>query len=297
MSGEPDLYPNTSGEWIIYLQQLMIYRGYWQGTADGEFSDGLAAAVRSLQQRYGLTPDGVVRADMWGILTGATQSASPGTPSGAASAGTAGGLTATGAEPGQVPVSESQGGWPAFEFTLGEVPIAEADFDTGSAAIHVELNLTGKVKVSLPGHAEGVTLTAEGLQFEAKQSLHGITDGLQVSGLGTGAVGIAGTYGNQFGQTSYGFEDGAMVYRGQCAISYSVPSPPGSAEVEGSVGYSLKVRVIPHPGGGEPEPASDTSGWFERNEGALAIVGVGALGIIAILAFPESLPILALSAA
>lgn len=305
MSDEPELYPGTSGEWVTYLQQLMTYYGYWRGPEDGGFSDDLASAVRILQQQYGLTADGVVRADTWAILTGATQSTQSGTGAPAADAtassatAAAGqGLAATGAQPEQVPASESAGGWPAFEFTLGDVAIAEADFDTGNAEVHVELSLDGTVKVALPGHAEGVTLTAEGLELEAKQSLHGITDGLQVTGLGTEAVGVAGSYGNNYGQTSYGFEDGAMVYRGQCTISYRMPCPHGEIEVEGAVGYTLKVRVVPHPGSDEPEPAQDTSSWFERNsQGIWAVVAVGAaIGVIAILA-PEALPVVVLATA
>lgn len=308
MSDEPDLYPGTSSEWVTYLQQLMAYYGFWQGPQDGAFSDDLAAAVRTLQLQYGLTVDGVVHADTWAILTGATQSstnaaaadtAGAGAGAGAGADAGAHGLSATGAQPEQVPVSESAGGSPAFEFTLAEVPIAEADFDTGNAAVHVELSLNGTVKVSLPGHVEGVTLSAEGLQLEAKQALHGITDGLQITGLGSQAIGITGTYGNDFAQASYGFEDGAMVYRGQCKIAYRVPCPHGETEIEGAVGYALKVRVVPHPGSGdEPEPASDTSSWFERHSQTIwGTVAVGAaLGIIAILA-PEALPVVALAAA
>ena len=73
MTGEPELHPYTSGEWVTYLQQVLKHYGRWNGAEDGEFNDELLAAVRALQSEYQINPaDGVVRADTWAVLTGAT---------------------------------------------------------------------------------------------------------------------------------------------------------------------------------------------------------------------------------
>lgn len=75
MSDEPELQKNQSGEWVVYLQQLLAHAGYWQGETNGEFGDDLESAVTQYQSAYGLTADGVVRHDTWDALTGrATQS-------------------------------------------------------------------------------------------------------------------------------------------------------------------------------------------------------------------------------
>jgi peptidoglycan hydrolase-like protein with peptidoglycan-binding domain len=70
MSDEPELQKNQSGEWVVYLQQLLAHAGYWQGDTDGEFGDDLEYAVTQYQSAFGLSADGVVRHDMWDALTG-----------------------------------------------------------------------------------------------------------------------------------------------------------------------------------------------------------------------------------
>lgn len=70
MADEPELVKYQSGEWVQYLQQLLANAGYWSQDADGEFGDDLEQAVMQLQSAYGLSGDGVVRADTWGVLTG-----------------------------------------------------------------------------------------------------------------------------------------------------------------------------------------------------------------------------------
>jgi peptidoglycan hydrolase-like protein with peptidoglycan-binding domain len=75
MSGEPELDPGISGEWVTYLQQLMGQGGFWQGPEDGEFTDDLKTAITTLQQQNGLMADGLVRADTWDLLTGMTTQA------------------------------------------------------------------------------------------------------------------------------------------------------------------------------------------------------------------------------
>jgi putative peptidoglycan binding protein len=70
MSDEPELQKNQSGEWVVYLQQLLAHAGYWQGDTNGEFGDDLESAVTQYQSAYGLSADGVVRHDTWAALTG-----------------------------------------------------------------------------------------------------------------------------------------------------------------------------------------------------------------------------------
>jgi peptidoglycan hydrolase-like protein with peptidoglycan-binding domain len=70
MADEPELEKNQSSEWVQYLQQLLQQGGYWSGEANGEFDDALEQAVMQFQSAYGLTADGVVRADTWAALTG-----------------------------------------------------------------------------------------------------------------------------------------------------------------------------------------------------------------------------------
>jgi hypothetical protein len=184
-----------------------------------------------------------------------------------------------------VQASEDVGGSPAFEFTLPEITIADGEFNAGAAVVHVDLSVSGSVKVALPGHVEGATLTADELEYDAQQSLHGLTAGLQVSGLGSEAVGISGTYGNEYSQSSYSFEDGSMVYQGQCKISYSWSCPHGQVEVEGSGDYTLKIKVMPGDSGTEETE--------EELGKLLAIVSVA--GLVAVLA-PQLLPVAAAAA-
>jgi peptidoglycan hydrolase-like protein with peptidoglycan-binding domain len=73
---EPELEKGQSSEWAQYLQQLLQQAGYWSGDADGEFGDALEEAVKEFQAAYGLTADGVVRADTWAALTGGGAQAS-----------------------------------------------------------------------------------------------------------------------------------------------------------------------------------------------------------------------------
>jgi hypothetical protein len=70
MADEPTLQKGQSGEWVKYLQQVMAHYQFWNGVADGEFGDDLEAAVIRVQQTYGITADGVVRAATWAVLTG-----------------------------------------------------------------------------------------------------------------------------------------------------------------------------------------------------------------------------------
>jgi peptidoglycan hydrolase-like protein with peptidoglycan-binding domain len=110
VSGEPELRPGISDEWVQWLQELMADAGYWTGPPDGQFSDELAEAVRGMQQEHGLTDDAVVREDTWQVLTEAAQRASLATQAQAARPVTAEqpaetAETAQAQQQGQVPVS------------------------------------------------------------------------------------------------------------------------------------------------------------------------------------------------
>lgn len=296
MSDEPELQPSTSSEWVTYLKQLMQQYGFWTGDAGPEFTDELAAAVRSLQTTYQISPaDGVVRADTWAVLTG-EQNSSP--ASAAASSpephdagqtpapqgGDQHGMTANpDAHAEQVPATFSDHGLPAFEFELPEIPVAEADFETPDASVHVELALTGSVQVKFPHPVEGVAVSTEGLEVEARHAVGQLNQGIQVGGLGGHELSIADTVGSQYGQASFGLDgSGAMVFSGSAQVHYGVPTAQGEAEVEGTIGYKCTVRVVPHPQD-DPEPVQDEESWFQQHSTGLAAVGFIALAGAAII--------------
>lgn len=71
MAGEPELRRGDSGEWVEYLQRLLVNAGYSPGAIDGEFGESTERVVAVVQSTYGLEPDGVVGAATWSLLTGA----------------------------------------------------------------------------------------------------------------------------------------------------------------------------------------------------------------------------------
>lgn len=70
MADEPALRRGDSGEWVEYLQRLLVSANYSPGTVDGEFGYATEQAVVSVQSSYGLTADGVVGPATWTLLTG-----------------------------------------------------------------------------------------------------------------------------------------------------------------------------------------------------------------------------------
>lgn len=82
MADEPELQEGISGEWVQYLQRLLQSAGYWSGGETGEFGPELSAAVQTFQSAYNLYADGVVRAEVWGVLTGETNQSTDGNQSG-----------------------------------------------------------------------------------------------------------------------------------------------------------------------------------------------------------------------
>lgn len=65
----PTLRQGDSGEAVRQLQALLRDRGFLQGNLDGAFGPATDAAVRSAQQRYNLTVDGIVGPATWERLT------------------------------------------------------------------------------------------------------------------------------------------------------------------------------------------------------------------------------------
>lgn len=64
MAGEPELHPNTSDQWVQYLQQLLRAAGY-SCPEDGSFDATTLDAVHQLQASAGIAQSDVVRQDTW----------------------------------------------------------------------------------------------------------------------------------------------------------------------------------------------------------------------------------------
>lgn len=58
------------GEWVEYLQQVLVSKGIDPGAVDGVFGGVLDAKVREYQAGNGLVADGVVDTRTWHSLTG-----------------------------------------------------------------------------------------------------------------------------------------------------------------------------------------------------------------------------------
>jgi len=68
VSDEPTLEKGVSGDWVVYLQEMMRDAGFWEGYPDGTFDDDLEQAVEAMQDGLGLSRTGVVDADTWSAL-------------------------------------------------------------------------------------------------------------------------------------------------------------------------------------------------------------------------------------
>jgi len=69
MADEPDTRRGDQGEWVTYLQQLVIQAGHDPGPVDGDFGPLTEAGVRSFQTAAGLDADGVAGEATWAALT------------------------------------------------------------------------------------------------------------------------------------------------------------------------------------------------------------------------------------
>lgn len=66
--GLPILRVGLRGSEVVRLQQQLKKLGYLKGDVDGDFGATTEAAVKALQKRYGLEPDGVAGGATWEIL-------------------------------------------------------------------------------------------------------------------------------------------------------------------------------------------------------------------------------------
>jgi hypothetical protein len=144
----------------------------------------------------------------------------------------------------------------SFRFTLPDSPIAAASADIGHVAVDLALTLAGDVRV--------VSASLE----SARPVLDRISEGVFVSGLGTGAPSVTSTAQHRFTQDGTTFQGpSTMVFTGDSVIDFA----QDGVEITGEVGYSLAVTVAPH--NREPEPHQDGEAWFTQNGGTLASIG------------------------
>jgi peptidoglycan hydrolase-like protein with peptidoglycan-binding domain len=69
MADEPTLSTGDTGEWVTYLQQVLVYRQLGGGFTDGTYCDATEQAVRTLQQQSLLPETGQCDAATWAALT------------------------------------------------------------------------------------------------------------------------------------------------------------------------------------------------------------------------------------
>lgn len=283
MADEPTLKKGQNGEWVKYLQQVMAYHQFWNGHADGEFGDALEAAVIRVQQTYQIAADGVVNAATWAIFTGGSAHSAEGHGASAEHA-----LHGTGVHPTEHSESHSAGGPPAFSYTLPSIPLTEAHFETPEGRVEVKLSLAGDVTITFPNAPAGITLDQEGWRVQAQTALHGVTEGIEVSGIGSETPSISAVFGNEFQQTEVKFTPPNKVsYIGQAKIEYEIECEHTEARVEGALGYELEVEVTPNERV-EPEPTDEHS-WLSRHSHALIAIGVVGLVVVAAIALaPET---------
>jgi peptidoglycan hydrolase-like protein with peptidoglycan-binding domain len=73
LADQPDLRKGEPlKDWVVYLEQVLEYRGYWSEGATGVFDDKLEQSVIRFQESTGLAPDGFVGAKTWDALTATT---------------------------------------------------------------------------------------------------------------------------------------------------------------------------------------------------------------------------------
>ncbi len=88
--GEPEIQQGAEGEWVVYLQELLVQYGYDIGEkgVDGKFGPDTEAAVRLYQEnnvdayQRQLKVDGIVGPKTWSSLTQATEIEGEAAPSG-----------------------------------------------------------------------------------------------------------------------------------------------------------------------------------------------------------------------
>ncbi len=66
----PILRLGMRGTAVVKLQQQLQAVGLFKGPVDGDFGPGTEAAVKAMQQRYSIAPDGIVGPTTWSALLG-----------------------------------------------------------------------------------------------------------------------------------------------------------------------------------------------------------------------------------
>lgn len=125
MADEPDLQPYTSGEWVLYLQQLLQSAGY-SCPQDGSFDDTTLEALRSFQAAYGLGANDSVGSATWDALTG---SASGGAETTSSDAGAGG--AGTGGDGGGTITGEYDDGGTTGEYEDGGTTTGDYEYGDG----------------------------------------------------------------------------------------------------------------------------------------------------------------------
>lgn len=71
MANEPQLKRGCElHDWVAYLQQTLIDRGFDPGPVDGIFGPLTEAGVRAFQEGAGIRVDGIVGPETWGAING-----------------------------------------------------------------------------------------------------------------------------------------------------------------------------------------------------------------------------------
>ena len=71
MANEPQLERGCElADWVTYLQQTLIERGFDPGPVDGIFGPLTEAGVRAFQEASAITVDGIVGPETWGAING-----------------------------------------------------------------------------------------------------------------------------------------------------------------------------------------------------------------------------------
>jgi hypothetical protein len=188
-----------------------------------------------------------------------------------------------------VPASFEVGGLPAFRFNFPRGPSMEAAFDTPIGWAEVKLTLTGSVTVTFPHAPQGIstTMNDQSWRVAATHSLHGITEGVRISGLGTENVSLGATFGHDFTTYEARFTPpNTMSFLGSASFEYDADAGHGiTAHVAGAPGFQLDVTITPHAG---PPEITDEKEWHVEYGPVLVALVVVALVAVVIFA-PEAL--------
>jgi peptidoglycan hydrolase-like protein with peptidoglycan-binding domain len=319
MADEPVLSKGSVGEWVQYLAAKLHQHGWWYGGQPWSFDAELERAVQGFQTTSGLPATGVVDAATWHALAGDELAARDGQ---AAAGSTTNGQHGQAPQQGQPQQGQPQQGQhdqhggslsadhpmqpsgstgqeygpPTLQFTFGpDKPVAEAEWDTGSAKVHVVLSFTGTVTATFPNAPDGVTydVTGGGWSAAASAAMGQLTGGLYVSGLDSQQPTIGCSYGSTFAQTSIEFAPPTLTIGGQAQIATTVQTDHGPVQLTGSPGYTVAVTVTPHDNP-HPDPGYDVD-W--QQVAATAAILASAVALVALYLFAPEVSIPATGAA